>query len=95
MGCKTSELVWEAAWICVCPSNPLIATDDLTQTFYVCFGNPKLLHEFRRVWASQPSSEMVNQTSVLEAGSLPGEESLQSKATGELDMGTAPSTGST
>ena len=76
MGCKTPELVWEAFWICVCPSNPLIARDDVTQTFYLCFGNPELLHEFRWVWASQPfnrpSSERVNEMSVLGPGSSPG-----------------------
>lgn len=99
MGCKTPELAWEAAWIFVCPGKPLIARDEVTQTFFLRFRNPKLLCEFGWVWVSQPfnrlSSERVNETSVPWAGSPPrgGEPAI--RVTGELDLGIALSTGST
>lgn len=95
MGCKAPEL----AWIFVCPGKPLIARDEVTQTFSLCFRNPKLLCEFGWVWVSQSfnrlSSELVNETSVPWAGPSPkgGEPAI--RVTGELELGIALSTGST
>lgn len=56
------------------------------QTFCLCFINPKLLHEFSGVWASQPfnrpSSERVNETLVL-GGLLVCEQAGSSLGVGE------------